>query len=86
MQTSLTRIWKSGHRAESGDADPLPFLRPFRPTEQTHATPRFAGHGLLVRACSNSGPYSLGAVVAGIAVLIVITASLGYLLVTLAPR
>jgi hypothetical protein len=86
MQTSLIRIWKSGRRAERGDASPLPFLRPFRPTEQTHATPRFADHGLLVRACSNSGPHSLGAVVAGIAVLIVIAASLGYLLVTLAPR
>jgi hypothetical protein len=78
--------WLSGHRADHGDADPLPFLRPFRPPQEDRAEPGLATHKGLAGSLRVPQRSGLGAVVAGLAVLMVIAATLAYLIVTAAAR
>ena len=86
MHQSLIHVWLCGHPADHGDADPLGFLRPFRPPQGQRAEPDVADHGWFVRSVRRLRCDSLGAVVAGLAVLIVIAATLAYLIITMAAR
>ena len=86
MRRLLDHDWLCGHRADHDDADPLGFLRPFRPPQGQRAEPDVADHGWFVRSVRRLRCDSLGAIVAGLAVLIVIAATLAYLIITMAAR